>query len=182
MLYLLGAGKQKPALLQSLNPAAALPRPQKPQQTPQRVFATPGKQPPELALCCLGGILAARSGQGLDGAGAWVDQVAGHHAAEAPSHHLQRRHARISVLVQIRSVHLSIYIRAGARPGAKSHQTLCCPRPLSLLLAWSSKSFKFLCHCTMRPGTLTWHQHSNTSAVPASRRTSQGVRGARGTL
>ena len=38
----------------------------------------------------------AGSGQGLDRAGARVDEVAGHHAAEAASRHLQRSCARIS--------------------------------------------------------------------------------------
>ena len=61
----------------------------------QEDFAAPGEQPPELALCSLGGVLAARSGQGLDRAGARVDQVAGHHATEAASHHLQRSRAVI---------------------------------------------------------------------------------------
>ena len=61
-----------------------------------RGLATPGEQPPELALGGLGGVLAAWSGQRAGTQLRRVDEVAGHHAAEAAAHHLQRSCPRIS--------------------------------------------------------------------------------------
>ena len=55
----------------------------------REVRRRPGKEPPELSLGCVGGVLAARRWEGLNGAGAWVHKVAGHHAAESATHHLQ---------------------------------------------------------------------------------------------
>ena len=94
-MYLAWGWQPGASLVQAFKPASAWCGLKSQSRRLQEDFAAPGKQPPELALGGLGGVLAARSRQGLDRAGARVDQVAGHHAAEAASHHLQRSRAGI---------------------------------------------------------------------------------------